>query len=137
MEQMLADRVMRCTKEENPELWDRGSPLSHVHEGAPPMFVIQGTHDSLVWVEEAQTFVSALEQVSKEPVVYGELPGAQHAFEVFHSVRTDHTVNAVTDFLEWSHARWLEKRQAPAPKAKRRRRKPAPAKTEASAEIAE
>ena len=137
MEQMLADRVMRCTKEENPELWDRGSPLSHVHEGAPPMFVIQGTHDSLVWVEEAQTFVSALEHVSKEPVVYGELPGAQHAFEVFHSVRTDHTVNAVTDFLEWSHARWLENRQAPAPKAKRRRRKPAPAKTEASAEIAE
>ena len=74
------------------------------------MFVIHGTHDSLVWVEEAQTFVSALQAASKQPVVYGELPGAQHAFEVFHSVRTDHTVNAVTDFLEWCHARWLERR---------------------------
>ncbi|MEP5322072.1 alpha/beta hydrolase family protein, partial [Marinobacter alexandrii] len=73
-----------------------------------PMFVIHGSHDSLVWVEEARTFVSAMQKESKRAVVYGELPGAQHAFEVFHSVRTDHTVNAVTDFLEWTHARWLE-----------------------------
>ena len=112
MEQMLADRVMRCTKEENPDLWDCGSPLSHVHPDAPPMFVIHGTHDSLVWVEEAQTFVSALQARSQQPVVYGELPGAQHAFELFHSVRTDHTVNAVTDFLEWAHANWLAKRDS-------------------------
>lgn len=108
MEKMLADKVMQCRQEQDPELWDRGSPLSNVNEDAPPMFVIHGTHDSLVWVEEARTFVSALQKTSKQAVVYGELPGAQHAFEVFHSVRTDHTVNAVTDFLEWSHARWLQ-----------------------------
>ncbi len=110
MEQMIADRVMQCTREENYALWDQGCPLSQVRADAPPMFVIHGTHDSLVWVEEAQVFVSALQGVSQQPVVYGELPGAQHAFEVFHSVRTDHTVNAVTDFLEWAHARWLEQR---------------------------
>ena len=107
MQDFLAERVMQCTPEENPELWDICSPLSHVSENAPPMFVIQGTHDSLVWVEEARTFVSALQRESKQPVIYGELPGAQHAFEVFHSVRTDHTVNAVADFLEHSHARWF------------------------------
>jgi acetyl esterase/lipase len=110
MEGMVADRVMQCSLEENRDLWESGSPLTHVNEGAPPMFVIHGTHDSLVWVEEARTFVSALQAVSEQPVVYGELPGAQHAFEVFHSVRTDYTVNAVTDFLEWAHARWSEQR---------------------------
>jgi len=110
MEGMVADRVMQCSLEENRDLWESGSPLTHVNEEAPPMFVIHGTHDSLVWVEEARTFVSALQAVSAQPVVYGELPGAQHAFEVFHSVRTDHTVNAVTDFLEWAHARWSEQR---------------------------
>lgn len=110
MEKMLADKVMQCTEQENPALWDTGSPLSHVNEEAPPMFVIHGTHDSLVWVEEARTFVSAMQKDSRQAVVYGELPGAQHAFEVFHSVRTDHTVNAVGDFLEWTHARWLEQR---------------------------
>jgi len=45
---------------------------------------------------------------SRQPVVYGELPGAQHAFEIFHSLRTDHTVNAVGHFLEWTHARWQD-----------------------------
>ena len=107
MEGMIADRVMQCTLEENRELWDAGSPLSHVRADAPPMFVIQGTHDSLVWVEEARTFVSALQAVSEQPVAYAELPGAQHAFEIFHSVRTDHTVHAVGHFLEWVHAKWV------------------------------
>jgi acetyl esterase/lipase len=108
MEGLLADRVMQCTKDENPELWESGSPIAHISADAPPMFVIQGTHDSLVWVEEARTFVAALRSASEQPVVYGELPGAQHAFEIFHSVRVDHTVNAVGHFLEWTHAKWLE-----------------------------
>lgn len=107
MQDLLADRVMQCTIDENRELWDNGSPLSHVSPDAPPMFVIQGTHDSLVWVEEARLFVSTLQAESKQPVAYAELPGAQHAFEIFHSVRTDHTVNAVGHFLEWTHAQWL------------------------------
>ena len=107
MEGVIADRVIQCKREENPELWDKGSPLSHVRADAPPMFVIQGTHDSLVWVEEARAFVSALQAVSQQPVAYAELPGAQHAFEIFHSVRTDHTVHAVGRFLECVHARWL------------------------------
>ena len=107
METVIADRVMQCTREENYELWDTGSPLSHVSADAPPVFVIQGTHDSLVWVEEARAFVSALQAESKHPVAYAELPGAQHAFEIFHSVRTDHTVHAVGHFLEWTHAQWL------------------------------
>ncbi|NND69010.1 MAG: alpha/beta hydrolase [Halioglobus sp.] len=110
MGDFLADRVMQCSSEQNEELWDAASPISHVSESAPPMFVIQGTHDSLVWVEEARVFVNELRAASKQAVVYGELPGAQHAFEIFHSVRTDHTVNAVAQFLEWAHADWLSGR---------------------------
>jgi acetyl esterase/lipase len=117
MDDIVAERIIQVTREENPELWDKGSPLSHVREDAPPMFVIQGTHDSLVWVEEARAFVSALQAVSRQPVVYGELPGAQHAFEIFHSVRTDHTVHAVGHFLEWAHADWLRAREAGAGEA--------------------
>jgi len=112
MDSLLVDRVMQCSRQQNPELWDTGSPLSHVAVDAPPMFVIHGTHDSLVWVEEARVFVSALQAVSKQPVAYAELPGAQHAFETFHSVRTDHTVHAVGHFLEWTHAQWLRARQS-------------------------
>ena len=107
MESLLSDKVMQCTPTEKREAWEVASPISHVSNEAPPMFVIQGTHDTLVWVEEARAFVSALQAVTHEPVVYAELPGAQHAFEIFHSVRTEQTVNSVADFLEWSHARWL------------------------------
>ena len=110
MDKLLADRVMQCSKEDNPQVWDSASPLSHVSADAPPMMVIQGTHDTLVWVEEARAFVSALQAVSKQPVAYAELPGAQHAFEIFHSVRTDHTAHAVGHFLEWAHAQWLRAR---------------------------
>jgi acetyl esterase/lipase len=107
MENLLADKVMQCSLQDNRALWEAASPLDHISPEAPPMFVIQGTHDSLVWVEEARVFASALQAVAKQPVAYAELPGAQHAFEIFHSVRTDHTVNAVGHFLEWSHAHWL------------------------------
>lgn len=109
MEDFLAHRVLKCKPEDNHDLWHNASPQSHVSADAPPMFVIQGHHDSLVWVEEAREFVTALRATSKQAVAYAELPGAQHAFEIFHSVRTDHTVNAVADFLEWSHAKWRKK----------------------------
>jgi acetyl esterase/lipase len=109
MEKTLADRVMKCTPGENLDLWENGSSLTHVSADAPPMLVIQGTHDSLVWVEEARVFVNALREVSEQVVAYAELPGAQHAFEIFHSVRTDHAVNGVASFLEWAHADWVAK----------------------------
>lgn len=108
MEEVLTEKIMQCTKEEQPELWENCSPINHISADAPPMFMVQGTHDSLVWVEEARAFVAALQASSKQAVVYGELPGCQHGFEVFHSPRTSHTINAVTDFLEWSHASWLK-----------------------------
>ncbi len=108
MREFLEERVMQCDLEGNHDLWNDLSPISHVSADAPPMLVIQGTHDSLVWVEEARVFVSALQTESNQPVAYAELPGAQHAFEIFHSVRTEHTINAVGRFLEWTHAKWLQ-----------------------------
>ena len=37
--------------------------------------------------------------VSENTVVYGEVPYTQHAFDVFHSVRSGHTVNAIARYL--------------------------------------
>jgi len=104
MDEVLGKHVMQCSKDDQRQLWDLASPIAHVNASAPPFFVVHGSHDSLVWVEEARAFVAALDEASAQPVVYAELPGAQHAFEVFHSVRTDHAVNAVADFLEFAHA---------------------------------
>jgi hypothetical protein len=50
-------------------------------------------------VGQARTFVDELRKESNQPVVYAELPGAQHAFEMLPSVRTHATVHAVERFL--------------------------------------
>ena len=105
MSDALGPMVFKCKPEENFELWDSVCPVSRVHPSAPPFFVIQGTHDSLVFSEEADRFVGHLKQTSQEVVLHAELPGAQHAFEIFHSPRSAHAVHAATAFLEWVHAR--------------------------------
>ena len=74
------------------------NPLAHVNEAAPPLFVIHGDHDTFSPVEGAQCLVSTLRGHSTQPVVYAELPGAQHSFDLFHSIRFDTIVNAIEAF---------------------------------------
>ncbi len=105
LERFLARTVMKRTRAEAPELYRGASPLCRVHERAPPFFVIHGSHDSLAPVEAARAFAARLRGVSRQPVAYAEIPGAQHAFEIFHSLRTRHVVRGVERFLSWSHAR--------------------------------
>ena len=100
MSDFVGPIVFKCSPDENPELWESVSPISRVHSDAPPFFVIQGSHDSLVFAEEAVTFVSALREKSVETVLHVELYGAQHAFEIFHSPRTAHVIRGATAFLE-------------------------------------
>ncbi len=112
MADALGPRIFKCRPEENPELWDSVCPVVRVHAEAPPFFVIQGSHDSLVFREEADRFVSLLRAASRNPVAYAELPGAQHAFEIFHSPRSAHAVRAATAFLEWVRERSRAGREA-------------------------
>ena len=83
---------------------EQATPLLQVRKDAPPFFVIHGHHDSLVPVEEARELVRRLREISDSPVVYAELPGAQHAFDVFHSIRSAHVIRGVERFLRWVHA---------------------------------
>ncbi|MFI5308651.1 MAG: alpha/beta hydrolase fold domain-containing protein, partial [Polyangiales bacterium] len=83
------------------EAFELASPIGHVHAEAPPFFVIQGSHDSVVSVEDARAFAAALATASNAPVVYAELPGAQHAFDLFHSIRTHHAIAGIRRFLTW------------------------------------
>lgn len=96
----LAGRVFKRTPAQDLELWNAMNPIDRLAEDAPPFFVIQGTHDTLVFVEEAREFVRALREKSRAPVAYLEMYGAQHAFDVFHSPRCAHAVRAVAAFLE-------------------------------------
>jgi acetyl esterase/lipase len=54
----------------------------------------------LVPVDEGRRFAEALRSLSRRPVVYLEVPGAQHAFDMFRSVRSHYTLRAIARFLD-------------------------------------
>jgi acetyl esterase/lipase len=104
MEWFLTRVLMKRPPSEAREMWERASPVSRVTAESPPMFVIHGTYDSLVFIDDAHALVHELRAVARNPVVYAEVPGAQHAFDIFHSVRADATVNAIGRFLAFIYS---------------------------------
>ena len=80
---------------------DASSPLAHVRPDAPPFFIAHGDHDTVAPVEVARQFAGTLAGVAANPVVYAELPGAQHAFDLFGSLRFELVVDAVEAFTAW------------------------------------
>ncbi|MBK5307972.1 MAG: alpha/beta hydrolase [Frankiaceae bacterium] len=94
----LMDRLVMKTTDD--QVYREASPIEAVCEDAPPFLVIHGRNDTLVPVAEARLFVERLRAVSSNPVVYVELPGTQHAFDVFPSIRSSHVVRAVGRFVE-------------------------------------
>ncbi|HEV2781738.1 MAG TPA: alpha/beta hydrolase [Actinophytocola sp.] len=101
----VARYVVGQDPKRHPEIYRAASPLSRVNADAPPFFVIHGHGDSLIPVAEARAFVDALRAVSGNPVVYAELAGAQHAFDIFPSIRSAHVVRGVERFLDWTYRR--------------------------------
>lgn len=91
--------VMQAFYDEEPERFRDASPIHHIREDAPPFLVVHGDLDTLAPVEDARTFVQRLRSVSRQPVLYAEMKGAQHAFEVFPSARTARVIEGVERFL--------------------------------------
>lgn len=103
----LAPKVFAKDPVADREDFVRASPLAHVTADAPDFFALHGTNDTLVDVGQARQFVSRLREVSRATVTYAELPGAQHAFEVFGSIRSHHAIRAVERWLLHHRALWL------------------------------
>jgi acetyl esterase/lipase len=70
-----------------------------VTDDAPPFLIFHGNQDTLVPVEDARTFTKRLEEVSRNDVLYVEMPGAEHAFDIFPSLRTARVVECIERFL--------------------------------------
>jgi len=111
---MLERYVMKASRVDDADAFERASPMTRVRADAPPFFVVHGTRDTLVPVDDARTFVELLQAVSEQPVAYAELPGAQHAFEIFPSVRTGHAIRGAERFLCWVLTRHRAARPATA-----------------------
>ena len=109
----IEPRVMQKRLLEHPEAFAEYSPMDQVRADAPPFFVIHGSLDTLAPVEDAREFVRLLRDVSESPVLYAEMAGAQHAFEIFPSYRAARVIEAVERFLHSIHV--AHRRGASAP----------------------
>lgn len=99
---ILRKSIIKQTKIEKPDLYRLMSPISHINEDAPPFMVVHGDKDSLTSLGEAQYFASELDAVSKQTVDFAEIPGAQHAFDIFSSLRSDYVMLGVAERLgQW------------------------------------
>ncbi len=89
----------------DPKELSPSQPLAYDGAQAPPFFVAHGDNDTLLRVQTARFFVEKLRSTSSNPVVYAELPGAQHGFDRFHSVRFERVVDAIEAFAAWVRSR--------------------------------
>ncbi len=76
----------------------RSSPSDYVHAEAPPFLIAHGTQDTLVPPARAHAFAERLREVSRNPVVWIELPGAQHSFDLLDSLRYRSLIDGIEVF---------------------------------------
>lgn len=91
--------VLKTRYHENPDRFRAASPISYVHDQAPPFFVLHGDKDELVPSGQARAFCAALRDAGAATVGYAELANAHHAFDITPTVRSRLAAAAVADFL--------------------------------------
>ena len=101
----IAKYILKSTLVDEAERWKQASPAYWVHRDAPPFMVVHGKNDVFARAAQARWFADLLRKDSGAPVVYAELPLAQHGFDFLHSVRTVQTVQAIERFLAFVRAK--------------------------------
>ena len=104
----LESSVMKLPLQGNEDIYRQASPLFRINADAPPFLIIHGDSDSLVPVEEARDFARQLKACSASPVAYAEISGAQHAFDMFPSLRSENVKHGVEKYLGWLYTRYLK-----------------------------
>lgn len=77
-------------------------PRQHGHAGAPPFLVVHGQLDTLVPASSARAFAEEVRAVSCTTVAFAELPGTQHNFDFFHSLRFAAVMDRIESFAAWA-----------------------------------
>jgi acetyl esterase/lipase len=98
---------------------EASSPAEFAHPHAPPLLIAHGAQDTFVPPEPARRTAARLRVRSANPVVYAELPGAQHSFDLVHSLRFEMLIDALLQFTAW--VRSSPETTAPTPPLRPRR----------------
>jgi acetyl esterase/lipase len=68
--------------EEKREVYSLFSPITHVHPGCPPIFILQGEHDLITSAKSTRVFFKKLKQ-ARVPAVMHIVPQVDHGFDLF------------------------------------------------------
>jgi acetyl esterase/lipase len=75
------------------------TPFALPMDDAPAWFVAHGDHDTWTPVDAARRLAAQLRRTSRNPVVYVELPGGQHGFDLWSSWRYSAVIRGIEAFL--------------------------------------
>ena len=109
---LLRFGIMKQRYAEDPDLYEQASPLLRVGPHAPPFFVLHGDQDVFAPVQQARLLAGRLREAGS-PVVYAELPGAQHAFDIAGTPQASAAAEAVGRFLGVVYGDWSRNLSAP------------------------
>ena len=114
---LIGPHVLKAFFDEEPERFHAASPMDHVDRVSMPWLILQGDRDSLTPAPEAREFARRLREHSSHTVGYAEFPGAQHAFDIYYSLRTFAAVELSARFLATAYRRFDEARSTASPAA--------------------
>ena len=105
LDRLIGPHVLKAFFDTEPERFHAASPMDHVERSSIPWLILQGDRDSLTPAPEAREFARRLREQSKHTVGYAEFPGAQHAFDIYYSLRTFAAVELAARFLVTEYRR--------------------------------
>jgi acetyl esterase/lipase len=74
------------------------SPFDYAERGSPPLLIVHGDQDTLTSPKRARALAERARSASVNPVVYAELPGAQHSFDLLSSIRFEAVIDGIEAF---------------------------------------
>ena len=74
------------------------SPSDYAGRGSPALLLVHGDQDTLTPAAIARALAERALGSSVNPVVYAELPGAQHSFDLFASIRFEAVIDGIAAF---------------------------------------
>jgi pectinesterase len=93
----VVTRFLHASPALNPKLWDRASPVNHVHAGGPSILLMHGTADEAVLPEQSSSFADLYRKAGGN-VELVLLPKAPHPFWNY-TPWFDETMNRASTFI--------------------------------------
>lgn len=97
----LSRHVMKSEPADEPAAWSRASPIRLARADRPPFLMFHGSYDTLARPGESRRLAAALLEAGPAPLGLAEIPGATHAFDTVHSLRSERAADGAQIVLEW------------------------------------